>query len=331
MQPQTEGGFNPAQNVGKPPKVQRQYHPEHAIDMSIPRLPLPNPARPVLIAGPTASGKSALALEIAQAQGRIIVNADALQVHTPWRIVSARPSDADEALVAHHLYGHVRRGAEYSVGHWLREVADILQTHPNPVIVGGTGLYLTALTEGLAQIPATPHDIRAQADALLATQGLEALLAALDPETLSRIDIRNPARVQRAYEVLQATGTGLAGWQDQTGAPLLPLSQVTPLVLMPDRDWLNARIGQRFAAMIDEGALDEARAALPHWPLDAGTPTAALWTRAIGAPELIAHLKGYMSLPDAIESATLATRQYAKRQRSWFRNRMKDWQSVALP
>ena len=299
--------------------------------MSMPSQPLPDPARPVLIAGPTASGKSALALEIAQAQDRVIVNADALQVHDAWRVLSARPSVQDEALAPHLLYGHVPLGAEYSVGHWLREVAETLLTHPNPVIIGGTGLYLSALTEGLAQIPATPPDIRVQADASLAEHGLDTLLTALDPATLDRIDTRNPARVQRAWEVLQATGRGLAAWQDETGAPLLPLAQVTPLVMVPDRDWLNTRIDHRFAMMLEDGALDEARAALPHWPPNAGTSTAPLWTRAIGAPELIAHLKGHISLDQAQETATLATRQFAKRQRSWFRNRMKTWQTIALP
>ena len=148
---------------------------------------------------------------------------------------------------------------------------------------------------------------------------------------MARIDTRNPARVQRAWEVLQATGRGLAAWQDETGAPLLPLAQVTPLVMVPDRDWLNTRIDHRFAMMLEDGALDEARAALPHWPPNAGTSTAPLWTRAIGAPELIAHLKGHISLDQAQETATLATRQFAKRQRSWFRNRMKTWQTIALP
>ncbi|WP_323037319.1 tRNA (adenosine(37)-N6)-dimethylallyltransferase MiaA [Pararhodobacter sp.] len=299
--------------------------------MPISALPLPDADRPVLIAGPTASGKSALAMRIALDQGRLIVNADALQVHAAWRVLSARPTVADEARVPHHLYGHVPREAEYSVGHWLREVAQILKTHANPVIIGGTGLYFAALTEGLAQIPATPPEIRAEADALLSGQGLEPLLKALDPATLARIDTRNPARVQRAWEVQRATGTGLAAWQDRTGAPLLPLSRVTALVLMPERAWLNARIDQRFAAMIEDGALDEARAALPHWPDTAGTPTAPLWTRAIGAPDLVAHLKHQISLPEAMDSATLATRQYAKRQRSWFRNRMKAWQNIALP
>ncbi|MCW1932769.1 tRNA (adenosine(37)-N6)-dimethylallyltransferase MiaA [Pararhodobacter zhoushanensis] len=293
------------------------------------QLPLPDPSRPVLIAGPTASGKSALALRIAQAQGRAVVNADALQVHDSWRVLTARPDAQDEALVPHLLYGHVARDADYSVGHWLREVAPLLAD--NPVIVGGTGLYFTALTEGLAEIPSTPPEIRAEADALLRDHGLATLLADLDPQTAARLDQRNPARVQRAWEVLRATGKGLAAWQDQTGAPLLPIAQATGLVLTPRIDWLNDRIGTRFDTMLATGALIEAHAALPHWPEEAGTLSAPLWTRAIGAPELIAHLQNHMSLENARDSATLATRQYAKRQRSWFRNRMKSWNAVVIP
>jgi len=292
---------------------------------------LPDPARPVLIAGPTASGKSALALEIAQAQNRVIINADALQVHDMWRIVSARPSFEDEALAEHLLYGHVPHDQAYSVGHWLREVTACLHHHPNALLVGGTGLYLSALTEGLAEIPATPPDVRAQADSLLANDGLAAMIAALDAKTAARIDLQNPARVQRAWEVLHSTGRGLASWQDQTGDPVLRLDQATPICLMPERDWLGDRIGTRFAQMIAQGALNEARAALPFWPATAGTPTAPLWTRAIGAPELVAHLQGHISLSQAQDAATLATRQFAKRQRSWFRNRMKSWRQIEIP
>lgn len=293
-------------------------------------LALPPLDRPVLIGGPTASGKSALALRLAVAQGRVIINADALQVHDSWQVLTARPDPSDLAQAPHHLYGHVARGQDYSVGHWLREVADLLTQHPNPVIVGGTGLNLSALTEGLAEIPPTPPDVRTQADALMAQAGLAAMVAALDPATRARIDTNNPARVQRAFEVLQATGRGLAEWQADTGAPLIALEQATALVLIPDRDWLAARIDHRFAQMITQGALSEARATLPHWPTDAGQTTAPLWTRAIGAPELVAHLRGQISLSQAIDTATLATRQYAKRQRSWFRNRMNAWQPVPL-
>ena len=283
------------------------------------------PDRPVLIAGPTASGKSGLALALAQAQGRAIVNADALQVFGCWRVLTARPTAEEEAQVPHHLYGHVACGQDWSVGHWLRAVQGLLRHDPRPVIVGGTGLYFTALTEGLAEIPPTPADVRARADARLATEGAAALLAELDGATAARIDRRNPARIQRAWEVQAATGRGLADWQDRTGPPVLPLTAAHPLVLRPDPAWLGARIDSRLAAMIRGGALDEVRAALPRWA------PAAPWARAIGAPELVAHLTGGMPLVEAEAQACVATRQYAKRQRTWFRNRMGHWPAMELP
>ncbi|MFC7703737.1 tRNA (adenosine(37)-N6)-dimethylallyltransferase MiaA [Plastorhodobacter daqingensis] len=282
-----------------------------------------DPGRPVLIAGPTASGKSALALSIAVAQGRPVVNADALQVFDCWTVLTARPTPADTSRAPHLLYGHVARDQPYSVGHWLREVTPLLPDRP--VIVGGTGLYFSALTEGLVEMPATPPDLRALADRRRAAEGFEALLAELDPATRDRIDQRNPARVQRAWEVLQATGRGLAAWQDETGPPVLPLSEAQALVLKPDRDWLGARIDQRFERMVQDGALDEARANLPHWDL------AAPWARAIGAPELIGWLRREMTLDEAVAAAKLASRQYAKRQRTWFRNRMRSWEALSLP
>ncbi|MEY4697519.1 MAG: hypothetical protein RIT14_1947 [Pseudomonadota bacterium] len=278
---------------------------------------------PVLIAGPTASGKSALAMALADRDDRLIVNADALQVYGNWRILTARPSLADEQALPHALYGHVGRDAPYSAGHWLREVSALLSRPV--VIVGGTGLYFTALTEGLAEIPATPPAIRAEADAILASAGLAALLSGLDSATAARIDQRNPARVQRAWEVLRATGRGLADWQAETGTPRLPLAQAEALVLRPDVDWLNDRIDRRFDAMIAQGALDEVAAELPHW--QPGRPSA----RAIGAPELVAHLQGSLPLDAAVAAAKIASRQYAKRQRTWFRSRMAGWQSVTLP
>ncbi len=277
----------------------------------------------MLIAGPTASGKSALALELAARDGRIIVNADALQVYDCWRVLSARPSRADEAVAEHALYGHVGRDQAYSVGHWLREVQAVLDRPV--VIVGGTGLYFGALTEGLSEIPATPVEVRALADRRLAEEGIAALLAELDPGTSARIDPLNPARVQRAWEVQASTGRGLASWQDATGPALLPLAGVEALVIRPDVAWLDARIAQRFAVMLAEGALDEVRAALPYWQ------PAQAWAKAIGAPELIAHLRGEISLAEAAEAATLASRQYAKRQRTWFRSRMKHWREITLP
>jgi tRNA dimethylallyltransferase len=281
--------------------------------------------RPVLIAGPTASGKSALAEEIVAAGGGVIVNADALQVHACWRLLTARPSAAAEAALPHRLYGHVGHGDAYSAGHWLRELRGVLAEGRRPVIVGGTGLYFMALTEGLAEVPPTPPGLRAEAGARLRDGGLTAMVADLDAATASRIDLRNPARVQRAWEVLQATGRGLADWQAGTGPPLLAPDRVAALVLEPDRDWLAARIDRRFDAMIAAGALDEVRAALPVW--QPGAP----WTRAIGAPELVAHLRGECTLPEAVAAAKTASRQYAKRQRTWFRARMAQWRRIALP
>jgi len=287
------------------------------------QIPALDPARPVLIAGPTASGKSALALAIAERAGGVIVNADALQVFDGWRILTARPPPEDEARAPHALYGHVPFEADYSVGHWLRDLKPLLQGSDRPIVVGGTGLYFTALTEGLAEIPATPPAIRAEADARIAAEGHEALLAELDADTAARIDRLNPVRVQRAWEVLRATGHGLAVWQDETPAPLLPLGHAQPLVIEADRAWLNARIEARFDRMIAAGALDEVRANLPRW-----TP-AALSAKAIGAPELLAHLRGDLTLAAATEAAKTASRQYAKRQRTWFRSRLGDWPRVA--
>ncbi len=278
---------------------------------------------PILIAGPTASGKSALALQLAARDGRLIVNADALQVYANWRVLTARPSPEDEAALPHALYGHVGRDQPYSVGHWLREVAPLLSRPV--VIVGGTGLNFTALTRGLAEIPDTPADIRATADARIKAEGHTALLAELDPATAARIDPLNPVRVQRAWEVQRATGRGLASWQDDTPPPLLPLTDAQALVLVPEVAWLDARIADRFAQMLAHGALDEARANLPGW--DPRRPS----SKAIGGPDLIAHLRGEVTLDDATAAATLASRQYAKRQRTWFRSNMTAWTKLSLP
>ncbi|KRS18313.1 tRNA (adenosine(37)-N6)-dimethylallyltransferase MiaA [Roseovarius indicus] len=278
---------------------------------------------PVLIAGPTASGKSALALEIAETRGGAIVNADAIQVYDNWRVLTARPSPAEEARAPHRLYGHVAHDATYSVGDWLRDVAGIFQGEARPIVVGGTGLYFTALTEGLAEIPATPSEVRAEATARLEAGGLAALLADLDDETLSRIDQMNPMRVQRAWEVQRATGRGIAAWQDDTPPPLLPPEACARLVVDAPKDWLNPRIERRFDQMLEAGALDEARANLPGWN------PAHLSAKAIGAPELIAHLNGEISLAQAREAAIVGTRQFAKRQRTWFRARMRGWQRLS--
>ncbi|NBD29754.1 MAG: tRNA (adenosine(37)-N6)-dimethylallyltransferase MiaA [Alphaproteobacteria bacterium] len=279
------------------------------------------PDRPVLIHGPTASGKSALALRIAEARGGVIVNADALQVYQGWPILSAQPDAAERTRAPHALYGHLPFDAPYSAGDWLRDVAPFLSGPDRPIIVGGTGLYFAALTEGLADIPRTPPEIRAEADAM----PHDALIAELDAETRAGLDLRNRARVQRAWEVQRATGHSIRAWQVDTPPPLLPLAGAVPLVLVPEVDWLNARIARRFDEMIDAGALNEARAMRPRWN------PALQSSRAIGAAELIAHLDGRMTLEQAREAAVIASRQYAKRQRTWSRARMGAWRRLDLP
>ncbi|MGR3491325.1 MAG: tRNA (adenosine(37)-N6)-dimethylallyltransferase MiaA [Shimia sp.] len=281
--------------------------------------------RPILIAGPTASGKSALAMEIAAAHGGVIVNADAMQVFDGWRVLTARPSEEDENALPHRLFGHIPVDAPYSVGDWLRSIEPLLHGKARPIIVGGTGLYFRALTEGLADIPPVPPAIREEADSVLATRGLDALAMALDAETRAKIDLANPMRVQRAWEVLRATGRGLARWQSETPPPLLALGNSQPLLLMADKAWLNHRIGLRFDRMLTSGALEEARMIAPRF--DAGWAS----SKAIGAPQLVAYVKGELRLSQAMSQSIIASQQYAKRQRTWFRARMAAWQTISLP
>jgi len=290
--------------------------------MGLPRPDDLSPDLPVLIAGPTASGKSALALAIAEAQGRTVVNADALQVFGCWRVLTARPGPEALSRAGHALYGHVAHDADYSVGHWLREVAPLLAERPAPVVVGGTGLYFTALTEGLADIPPSDPALRAVSNRRLAAGGLDAMLAELDAPTRRRIDTANPVRVQRAWEVLQQTGRGLAAWQAETPPPLLPLQRAYRICLVAAREWLAARIDARFDAMLRAGAWAEVRAMAGAW--DPSLPAA----KAIGARELMAALEGRMSESEAVAAAKAASRRYAKRQRTWLRQRMHGWQAI---
>lgn len=282
---------------------------------------------PVLIAGPTASGKSELALRLAERDGGVVVNADAAQVYDCWRVLTARPSAADLARAPHLLYGHVSGGTRYSVGAWLRDLAPIFANPPGRlVITGGTGLYLTALTEGLAEIPAIPPEIRARSQALIDGGRIEELLADLareDRETHDRLDRANPVRIQRAWEVLRATGRGLTDWHRDATPPLIDAADCVRIVLAPETSLLNDRIERRFGQMLDAGALDEVRAFLTL-DLDPALPAA----RVLGAPDLIAHLRGQATLAEATEAAVIRTRQFAKRQRSWFRGRMAEWMWV---
>lgn len=285
--------------------------------------------KPILICGPTASGKSALGIKIAKKCGGSIINADALQVYDTWRILTARPSDVDEKTVNHRLYGHVPLTTTYSVGAWLRDVSHVLRENDQPaIILGGTGLYFSALTSGLAEIPETPAQIRQRGNEIRnASYGAEFIeyLSIHDPDTLENTDQENPMRLQRAWEVHQTTGRGLTSWQKDTPPPLIPIETASAYVLNSSPDWLNARISHRFDNMVANGALDECREVIKlGW--NPSLPS----SRALGARELISYINGECTLEVAKESATIATRQFAKRQRSWFRNKMQDWQQVSL-
>jgi len=284
-------------------------------------------SRAILIAGPTASGKSDLALALAERTGGVIVNADSQQVYAEWRLLSARPGPAEEARAPHRLYGHVRLASDYSVGRWLRDVAPILreaqEDRRQVIVAGGTGLYFRALTRGLAPIPPISRSLRARGAKELERLGLAAFakaFAARDPETALGMDLRNPRRVLRAWEVLEGTGRGLAAWRVATPPPLVPLRAARAAVLVPPRSWLYARCEARFDRMIAEGVLDEVRAIAGA--SGGGAPSDL---KAVGARELVAHLAGRLTLDEAVRRAKTETRRYAKRQLAWIRNQMSDW------
>lgn len=278
---------------------------------------------PILIAGPTASGKSELALRLAEREGGVIINADASQVYACWRILSARPADDDLSRAPHRLYGHVAPVVRYSAGDWRREalaaIAVAQRDGLRPIVVGGTGLYFSALTEGLSAIPPIPPEVRVRSQARLA-EGLVAMLADLanDQDTLAQLDIANPMRVQRAWEVLAATGHGLAWWHAH--ARPVGIRSAARIVVMPETGRLNQRISQRLLAMVAAGAIDEVRAFLIQ-----GIAPELPAARVIGAREFTTYLDGKMSRAEAIEATLVATRQFAKRQRTWLRGRMADW------
>ena len=283
--------------------------------------------RTVLIAGPTASGKSALALALAERLGGMIVNADSMQVYRDLRIITARPTPADEARVPHRLYGHVDAAVNYSVGQYVANAAAALgeaRREGLPTIfVGGTGLYFKAMTTGLAAVPPIPAEIREAVRARLARDGAAALhaeLARRDPVAAGRLSPNDRTRISRALEVIEATGRSIIAWHAQGLPPLIGPSAVR-LFIAPDRDALYARIDARFDAMLAAGGLDEART-LAARGLDPLLPA----MKAHGIPWLIRHLAGEMSLEEAARQAKLDTRHYAKRQFTWFRHQLGDWQ-----
>jgi tRNA dimethylallyltransferase len=284
-------------------------------------------SKAVLIAGPTASGKSAFALELAQKMGGVIVNADSMQVYRDLRVITARPTPEEEADVPHLLYGHVDAAVNFSAGSWVTDAAAALAQaraqHRLPIFVGGSGLYFKALTRGLSAVPPIPSGIRDAVRARLERDGVEALhaeLALRDPPSAERLKPRDRTRIARALEVVEATGRSLTSWHRDGLPPLLPPGQFRALFLEPDRDELYARIDARFAAMLAAGALDEV-GRLASRKLDSLLPA----MKAHGVPALIRHLKGEISLDEATVIGAADTRHYAKRQFTWFRHQLPEF------
>ena len=275
------------------------------------------PARPrrlVIIAGATASGKSALALALARRTGGTVINADAMQCYRELRILTARPSLADEALAPHRLYGVQPAAAPVNAAWWRQAALAEMAAAELPILCGGTGLYLSALLHGIAEIPDPGAEARAKARALLASHGAPALHARLDAETAAKLKPNDSQRVARAYEVLRGTGRGLAAWQAQPAAPLIGWSPKM-LLLDPPRPALHEAIRTRFAAMLGAGAIAEVRSLL-ELDLDPDLPL----LRAHGVPELAMYLRHEISLDEAAARAVLATFRYTKRQATWFRH-----------
>ena len=285
--------------------------------------------RAILIAGPTASGKSRLALRLAEELGGVVINADSMQVYRELRILTARPTPEDEARAPHALYGFVSGAIAYSAGRYATDAGTAIETARAcgrvPIVVGGTGLYFKALLEGLSPVPAIDPEVRAhwreQASSRPVAE-LHAVLARRDPATAARLMPTDPQRIVRALEVLESTGRSLTDWQREPGRPVLVERETVRLLALPDGDGQDV-IARRFDAMLAAGALDEVRA-LEGLGLSAELPI----MRALGVAQLVAHLAGEITLQAAVEAAKSATRQYAKRQMTWLRRNMISWMPI---
>jgi tRNA dimethylallyltransferase len=285
----------------------------------------------ILIAGPTASGKSALALALAERLGGAVINADSMQVYRDLKIITARPRAAEEARAPHRLYGHVDAAENYSVGRFVQEASAALAQADRDgrvaIVTGGTGLYFKALTTGLAAIPPIPPDIRATIRARFTSPqagDLHAELTHRDPVTARRLSPADRPRISRALEVLEATGRSISDWHRDALPPPLDPSRVMKIFLTPDRAMLYRRIDARFDAMLPAGAIEEVQA-LAARQLDPLLPA----MKAHGVPWLMRHLAGEVSLAAAIVEAKKDTRHYAKRQFTWFRHQLGDWPAIA--
>ena len=284
----------------------------------------------VLIAGPTASGKSALALELARETGGVIINADSMQVYRDLSIITARPTPEEEGRVPHRLYGHVDAAVNFSAGAWVVDAGTALaQARAEgrlPIFVGGSGLYFKALVSGLSAVPSIPAEVREAVRAWLERDGVEALhteLTRRDPRAAERLKPRDRTRIARALEVIEATGRSLLDWHREGQPPLLPNDSFRALFLAPDRDELHARIDARFDAMLGAGALAEVEQ-LAVRQLDPLLPA----MKAHGVPALISHLRGEVTLDEAAVTGRAHTRQYAKRQFTWFRHQLPGFEWV---
>lgn len=286
--------------------------------------------RVILIAGPTASGKSGFALRLAEEIGGTVINADSMQVYRELSIITARPTADEMARVPHRLYGHVASAEPYSVGRYLQDaaaaIADVRREGRVPIVVGGTGLYFKALLEGLSPLPAIDPEIRARLRARAENEGAAALhaeLASCDGESAARLMPTDKQRIVRALEVLESTGRPLGHWQKLPGAPVVQEAEATRLLLVADRAELMARIDARFDAMLAAGVLEEVRA-FATLGLSEELPA----VRAHGVRPLMAHLRGETPLEAAAEGSKTETRQYAKRQLTWHRRNMIAWTHV---
>ncbi|MBB4195543.1 tRNA dimethylallyltransferase [Rhizobium aethiopicum] len=286
----------------------------------------------ILITGPTASGKSALAVELAKRHGGAVVNADSMQVYDTLRVLTARPSEEEMQGVPHHLYGHVPAGAGYSTGAWLRDVSALLPAlraaGQLPVFVGGTGLYFKALIGGLSDMPDIPEALREELRTRLVEEGPDVLYAELsdvDPAMAASLNRQDGQRIVRALEVIKATGRSIADFQGRSGPVVINADEARKIVVLPDRAVLHARINGRFEKMLQQGAEDEVKALLAL-----GLPAEALVMKAIGVSQIAAMLKGEMTRDEVLKKGAAATRQYAKRQMTWFRNQMDEsWQRLS--
>ena len=288
----------------------------------------------LLIAGPTASGKTALSIDAAQHNDAVIINTDSMQVYADLQVISARPSADETAQAPHFMFGHVDGGTAYSVAQWLYDLSACLEQcdlrNRKLIFVGGTGLYFNALLQGLSPVPQIDEKVREKwriAGQFISGPELHKELQRLDPEMARQLRESDRQRVTRALEVYESTGTSLLEWQKKKGEPYFPRHvSFRKVLVMPERARLHERINLRFDLMIENGAMEEVKSLIAR-DLDPTLPV----MKAIGVPHLASYLKGECNLPEAVEKAKAASRQYAKRQSTWFRNSFDDgWETISL-